>query len=100
MVELPYIRPFVEKRAGETFSVGLAFSSPELSSGETITDVEADVTPVETGGVVVESTAISGLEVSALISGGVAGNEYQVEITAGTSAHQVLIGNILIRIIY
>jgi hypothetical protein len=99
-MEKPYIRPFVEKREDEVFSVGMVFSSPELAAGETISADDAWVEPAVTGELTVDLVAHTDTEVAVKISGGTPGKEYQLYVQAVTSAGQTLIGDILVRIIY
>lgn len=99
-MEKPFMRPFVEKRADEVFSVGFTFSSPELTAGEIINSAGASVDPVESGGLTIDSTAYTDTEVAVKISAGIDGDEYQLICKATTSAGHTLIGVILVRIIY
>jgi len=99
-MEKPSIRPFIEKRSAEILTVGFSFDSPELASGETIASSASTRTPVEVGGLAIDSEDNTTSEVSVVISGGVDGNEYQVNIVATTTDGNVLVGNILVRIIY
>ena len=96
-MEKPITRPFVEKRLAEVFTVGFTFSSPELAAGETITGGAGAVDPA---GLTINSTGFTATTVYAMISAGVDGEEYQLTLTATTSAGHTLIGVILVRIIY
>uniref|UniRef100_A0A6M3LWC0 Tail protein n=1 Tax=viral metagenome TaxID=1070528 RepID=A0A6M3LWC0_9ZZZZ len=99
-MEKPIIRPFIEKRTGEVFSVGFTFASPELAEGETITDADATVDPSELGGLAVDAVTFTDTEIAVKISAGESGKEYQLLCEATTSAGHTLIGVILVRIIY
>ena len=99
-MEKPTIRPFIEKRASEIITDGFSFDSPELATGETIASSVSTRTPTETGGLAINSESNTDSEVSVVISGGVAGNEYQIKVLATTSDSMILEGNILVRIIY
>lgn len=99
-MEKPFTRPFVEKRSAEVFSVGFTFSSPELAAGETITGANAVVDPSESGGLAVDLTSFTDTEANVKISAGIDGEEYQLIVTATTSAGHTLVGVILVRIIY
>jgi len=99
-MEKPSIRPFIEKRTSEILTVGFSFDSPELTTGETISSSATTRTPIEVGGLAINSESNTTSDVSVVISGGVDGNEYQVKVLATTSDGMVLEGNILVRIIY
>jgi len=81
-------------------TIGFSFSSPELASGETIESATATRTPIEVGGLDIDSVATTASEASVAISSGVDGNEYQINIVAVTTDGNILVGNILVRIIY
>jgi len=99
-MEKPSIRPFIEKWTDEVVSFGFEFASPEMSTGETIASATATRTPIEAGGLVIDSTSYTASTATVKLSGGVNGNDYQVNILAVTSLGHTLRGNMLVRIIH
>lgn len=80
------IKPVVYKTVDEVFAIGLIYSAPDLNEGETITAVEATVSPE---GLILESALIDGSTVKAIISEGNSGKEYKVLFKVTTSAGHI-----------
>jgi len=76
--------PFISIRVGEKMPIGLRYSSPDLSSGETISTVECSVDP-DTGLTLSGDEAIDGDEVSQLVIA-VSAETYIITFTTTTSA--------------
>lgn len=76
----------IEKGVDGEFPIGLAYYSPDLASGETISAVTVSVSPA---GLTLGAGSISSNEVSAEVSSGVAGEEYKVQFKMTTSSGKI-----------
>ncbi len=76
----------VEKGVDGKFPVGLAYYTPDLASGETISAVTASASPA---GLTVGAASYSDNEVSAEVSGGTAGTNYKVQFKMTTSSGKI-----------
>ena len=88
------IQGTVNKGTGETFYVGFTYSAPDLDTGETITTA----TVAATTGITVGATVIDGAEVTAPVSGGTANTNYTVTFTVTTSAGNIFVDSLLVRV--
>lgn len=91
---MPVILRWTEKDAAEICVVSLDFT-PALAVGETVVSATAAVftntsPPVASTDIAVLGMSVSGNVAAARISGGVAGTDYLVKITATTSQSNVL----------
>jgi hypothetical protein len=85
----------IEKHVGETLVIGFRYHSPAFGDDETLTGVSIGAT----SGIVVGTADVSGLEVSAPISSGVAGTDYTIRFTSSTSKGQVFIDDYIVKVI-
>ena len=90
--------PYISIRVGEKMPIGLRYSSPDLSSGETISSVEATVDPA-TGLTLSGDEVINddGDEVSQLVIAVTAG-DYTVTFAATTSAGYIFIDDYEVKV--
>jgi hypothetical protein len=91
----------VEKSTTDELKVGLRYWPPDLITGETITAVEATVTPT---GLTLSGTAtIGGAEVYQKVTGGTAGTEYLLQFKVTTSRPEIFknpeIDAILVKVV-
>jgi hypothetical protein len=88
----------IDKRVNEKFAIGFVYSTPDISTGETI--ASATVT-VPTGLTAVGTPVIvpSTLTVSQVVSGGTAGVEYTVVFKVTTSVGYIYENCYIVRVI-
>ena len=91
------ILPTIEtlyKSPTENFPIGFTYSAPDLDSGESISSAVVTATT----GLTVGTPVVVSPRVTVRISGGTSGADYTVTFTITTSAANVYVDQILVRV--
>jgi len=95
----------VKKKPTEKFAVGFKYSTVDLAADATISNVSVAITDAEGEAVtdpndlaIVGSPAKDDYTVSAMLEKGIDGSEYYVVFTTTTSAGQVFVDKIFVKV--
>lgn len=90
-----YRKPYISKKVGENWPIGLRYHSPDLENGQTIASAVVTVAP---SGLTLGGQSIVDNRVEKWVSGGSAGVEYTVTFEVTMSDGKVVIDDFIVRV--